>query len=148
MNSLSEGKLCNCDVWLSLNLFFMVSRDLILCPKVDEANEESASAEEKKDDAVPGTSCVAALHNCPCTVIKPPSNLFSSDSSKTNKLKPFFIINYYYKHVRLYHCRLLELSTFCLFLMQHFVSHIIFFRLCLFCACCRAVCQLSRSQTT
>ncbi len=47
----------------------MASRDFILCPKVDEANEESASAEEKKDDAVPGTSCVAALHKCPCTVI-------------------------------------------------------------------------------
>jgi hypothetical protein len=53
---------------------FMVSRDYILCPQVDEANEESASAEEKKDDAAPGTSCVAAipmhsLHDCPCTVI-------------------------------------------------------------------------------
>ncbi len=81
MNSLSDGKLCNCDVWLSLYLFFMFLRDFILCPKVDEANEESASVEEKKDDAAPGTCCVAAirmhaLHNCPCTVSNRPPPVY------------------------------------------------------------------------
>ncbi len=50
----------------------MVSKGFTLCPQVDEANEESASAEEKKDDAAPGTCCVAAIrmhtpYDCPCT---------------------------------------------------------------------------------